>query len=112
MGPVKVPLCVFVNVRLSILEHFVPLAGRDLKSDFKSDANAKWYLSRRLGRRDAVIQPQRLASVAQTALLPSTACTIQMARNRGLHFPQAHGCPRTSSGSKGTIGFEMMAIGR
>ena len=66
MGPVKVPLCVFVNVRLSIVEHFVPLAGRDLRSDFKSDANAKWYLSRRLGRQDAVIQPQRLASVAHT----------------------------------------------
>jgi len=49
--------------------------------------------------------------VAQLALLPSITRTIQTARNRGLHFLKVHRCPRTSSGSKGAIEFEMVAIG-
>jgi len=46
MGPGRSPLCGFVKVRLSIVVHFVPFAGRDPKSDTKSDANDNWYLSR------------------------------------------------------------------
>jgi len=54
-----------------------------------------------LGRRDVVISPQRLVSVAQTVLLPSIHVTIQMGGNRGFHFLQACRCPRISSGSMG-----------